>query len=83
MKTATLKAAIIVEGQTFTGCSHAEALLKIPHDIDVFDTPIDSGFVTEEGLFLCSEAAFQYAKSNDLLAPATKGELLQSWMLKQ
>ena len=77
-----LKAAIIVEGKTFTGYSHGDVICNMEHGLDI-DSRVE-GFLTSEGNFIDRCEAFTYAKEHNLLIIdiAEGYQSLQSWMLK-
>ena len=75
-----LKAAIIVEGKTFTGHSHGEAIMSADFRLDLNHRK--EGFITEDGAFLNRQEAFIFAKENGLIDSREYGNTLQSWMLR-
>lgn len=74
-----MKAAIIVEGEVFTGYSHADAISNTLHGF-VLGLRRE-GFLTDDGKFLNRREAFSYAKENGLIDSHQEGNTLQSWML--
>ncbi len=72
-----VEAAIQFGGETYTGRSHGDIILRLPCHIDV-PTRIE-GFVTDAGLFLDRRKAYDHAAKCGQVKPGCG--VLASWML--
>ena len=73
-------AALLIDGKVYTGKSHAEAVINVPHGADI-DSRV-AGFMTDGGSFLDRRLALDEAKDCGQVRPYYKGATqLKSFMM--
>jgi len=64
-------AALLIDGKVYTGKSHAEAVINVPHGADI-DSRV-AGFMTDGGVFMTREEALPVARAHGQVRPYYKG----------